>query len=480
MKLTSKIIFVIFISAIILFGCVPIVPGTQIPTASVTLDKVKTITPTTISFPTLIPKTTSTSPPAIGIKYSTSLAVGQKVVFWHPWVGKRGKIIEQMALEYNLSNPYDIQVDLRHWGGEEALIEGLSASVQDPPSMVVLPPQYRFAFTEMGLPFQDLSTYIDQSSPEIGMIGIQDYPEALIQPVKMETNIFGLPAAGDTTVMVYNKTWAKILGFDQSPTNWDGFIDQACAAAQANNKLSDRRLHGTGGWLIDLAPETALTWIHSLGAPIPYSSEVKTSYSNPAYQKVFGDLLTLRQKGCAWVGKNPNSDFYFSDRLALFITMRISDASSFERSMTAKKSMDQWEILSFPGNQQPTSWMADMDYFFIPKTDANQQLAAWLFLKWLSAPEQELRLSLSDGLLPARKITWDVVLKAKQFPTQQIDWMSKTQNPVSGPYQPEWLIGKAVLTDGFRQIMASNTTVENLPGILAGMDSFAQELETKE
>ncbi len=480
MKPKSNIIFGILISVTILLGCSPVIPGALVPSPTVKVGQTENVPPTAVLFPTLIPKATPTTPPATDFQYSTSKVIGKKVIFWHPWVGKRGKIIEQMALEYNLSNPYDIQVEPRHWGGEEALIAGFTSSIQDPPSLVVLPPEYRFAFTEMGLAFQDLSTYIDQSSSEIGMTGIQDYPDTLLQPVKTETKIYGIPAAGDTRVMVYNKTWAKILGFDQSPTNWAGFVEQACAAAQVNNKLSDRRLRGTGGWLIDLAPDTALAWIHALGAPIPFSSETKTTYASPAYQKVFSDLVTLRLNGCAWVGKNPNSEFYFSDRLALFMTMRISDATSLESTMTTKKSMDQWEILSFPGNQDPDTWLADMDYFFIPTTDDDQQLAAWLFLKWLSAPEQELRLSLSDGLLPARKITWDVVLKANQLPSQQTDWMTKTQNPVPGPYLSEWLIGKSVLADGFRQIMESSTTEENLPAILAGMESFTQELENKE
>ncbi len=475
----SKTINIILSSALILVGCSPILPTVKLPTSTIQTDQTGTVTPTIKPFQTLIPESTPTPSSAPGIEFSTSDAKGQKVIFWHPWVGKRGKIIEQMALEYNLSNPYDIQVEPRDWGGEDALVGGLSSSIQDPPSLVVLPPEYRIAFEQQGLSFLDLADYINQTSAEIGMTGIQDYPDTLLQPVKTETKLFGLPASGDTRVMIYNKTWGKILGFDQAPTNWDGFVEQACAAAQVNNKLSDRRLRGTGGWLIDRSPESALGWIHAFGAPVPYTSEVKTTYSSPAYQKVFSQLLSLRLNGCAWVGKNPNSDFYFSDRLALFITTRLSDAESFGKSMTATKTMDQWEILSFPGNVGSDNWLAEMDYYFIPSTDNNQQLASWLFLKWISAPEQELRLSLSDGLLPARKITWDVVLKANQFPTQQVEWMTKTPNPLSSPYQPEWLIGKAVLADGFRQIMESSSTEENLSEILAGMDSFAQELENK-
>jgi ABC-type glycerol-3-phosphate transport system substrate-binding protein len=412
-------------------------------------------------------------------RFISSDAVGLKVIFWHPWVGQRGKIIDQMALEYNLSNPYDIQVEPRHWGGEEALVEGLAASIQDPPSLVVLPPEYRAGFTELGLPFQDLTPLVQHSSPEIGMNGLSDYHETLLQPIMEGVQIFGLPAAGNTRVMAYNKTWAKLLGFNESPTTWQEFRDQSCAAAKANNRLVDRKLRGTGGWLIDLSPDTSLAWFHSFGKPILYGGADAAADTFTVYQTVFENIKSLSLEGCAWNGRSPYPDMYFADRLALFVTIPISEASAFRKTLTATKSTDEWEILSFPGESVTDTWLADMDYYYLTATEYPNQLAAWFFLKWLSTPEQELRLALSDGMLPARKITWDVVIKADQLPPQQIDWMTTHSLPMVSSYQSGWLNGKAILADGYRQIMQTNTTVEDIAGILKNMDAFAQEMENQ-
>jgi ABC-type glycerol-3-phosphate transport system substrate-binding protein len=321
----------------------------------------------------------------------------------------------------------------------------------------------------------DLLPMIEQTDPAIGFAHLDNYPDPMLMPMRNGETLLGLPATGDTHVLAYNQTWARELGYSDPPASWQQFMEQSCAAATTNNKLAG--VHGTGGWLIDFSSNSMLAWFHAFGAPIPFTDESQTTYVNPLFQKVFENLHTLSEKGCAWNGRNPSPDIYFSDRLALFVSIKASEIPAFAKSLSTAKVTDQWVILPYPGEETPSTWLAEMSYYSILAEDPKDQLAAWLFLHWLIEPERELRLALSDGRLPGRQITWDVMAKSGKVPVQMSTWMTGMSGMVNFPYQPGWLLGKAILGDGIRQIMLTNTTVADIPGILQQMDTFTKVME---
>jgi ABC-type glycerol-3-phosphate transport system substrate-binding protein len=115
-------------------------------------------------------------------------------------------------------------------------------------------------------------------------------------------------------------------------------------------------------------------------------------------------------------------------------------------------------------------------YAIMPSSDG-QEMAAWLFLRWMMAPEQELRLAMSEGTIPANQLSREAMTKVDILPEQQRLWLSQLDEPAIIPSLPSWLERKRVLQDGFNQVIQANTTQEQITIILQSMDAFFEEIK---
>lgn len=473
MQMKNIIITMLAIS-IFLSGCtnLPGMPSFQVSTTPA-------ITPTASSEsvtpePTAAIETTPTPEPVNII--DPLPASKQKIMFWHPWVGKRAAVLSQMVLEYNLSNPQDITVELTGWGSEMELITNLDSNSQSLPHLVALSPEY---LGDGLIPAIDLSPFFNQPSDQLGWNDWQNISENLLMPVSSSNEVYGLPARIDAMVMVYNSTWAKELGFEKKPATWQDFEELSCAAARHNNKLSDRKYHGTGGWVIDNSPATLLTWLSQYGIALPDISENEDfKFNNAEIEKIFTRIRGISGGGCAWDARNPNWDIYFRDRYAIFISLPLSHLDEFQESLQAAKTKDEWDVISFPADTPNANWMPITEYYAVLPSSHGQELAAWLFIRWLMAPEQELRLAMSEGTLPANQLSRDAMLKVDLLPKQQRAWLAKMGEPVVIPSLPSWLQRKRILQDGFNQVIQATTSQDQINGILRNMDEFFEELKT--
>ncbi len=470
----KNIISTMLFLSVMLSGCtnLPGIPAYQITGAPQTTptetpessSPVPTIDNTPISAPTLV----STIDPSPANK--------KKVIFWHPWVGKRAAVLNQMVLEYNLSNPQDIIVELVGWGSEMDLLMNISSSTQNQPHLVALSPEY---LGEGLIPSIDLSRFITQPPDQLGWDDLQNISGNLLSPVSQTGEVIGLPARLDARVMVYNKTWAKELGFEKKPVTWQDFEELSCAAARQNNKLSDRKFHGTGGWIIDDSPEALLTWLNQYGITLPDTTVNENfQFENVDIEKIFTRVRGIAGSGCAWEARNPNWDIYFQDRYAVFISLPFSQLDELQGSLQAAKSKDEWDVISFPADTAQTTWTPVSEYYAILPAADGQELAAWLLLRWLMAPEQELRLAMSEGTIPANQLSRDAMTKVDLLPEQQRFWLGQIGEPAIIPSLPAWLKRKRVLQDGFNQIIQANTSQDQINVILKNMDSFFEEMET--
>ena len=116
-----------------------------------------------------------------------------------------------------------------------------------------------------------------------------------------------------------------------------------------------------------------------------------------------------------------------------------------------------WDIAMLPNNGKPAVnlYGASVSVY---KTTPEQELAAWLVLKFLSGKEQTTKWAVSTGYLPVRKsAVADVTAAYKANPawgaaansyTKMFDWVQYTmvESPVAGYDPVRALIGKDILT----------------------------------
>lgn len=429
-----------------------------------------------------LPTVESTAPPAPSptpdTRFELTPIQGTTVVLWHPWTGVRGKVLEQMALEFNLGNPNDLQVELKSFGSVEALLEEFGTSQEVRPNLIVLPPESfsNQTISDLLLPLDD---YLNHPAPEIGISTLHDYPDTLLVPVRANGGLTGLPAYINTSVLIYNKSWAQSLGFPASPTTWDEFKAQACSAATFNNNQKTVTVQGTGGWLQDGSSPSILTWLHAFQAPIPFSGEGAYQFSTPLNLAAFQSIKSLSISGCAWNGRNPTPYDYFSRRMALFMTLPAGKIQVFNLAMQTAGMTDEWEVISYPGQQSYSTWVPDATYYSVVKSTSPRDLAGWLVLRWLTDPANELKLAMSDSSLPARTSVWHTALETGPYTAQQSTWMESLSEPLTPPYLNEWLVAESVLEDGFHQLLLADTAYDLLPDLLKNMDDTLTELEKR-
>jgi multiple sugar transport system substrate-binding protein len=458
----------------------PAINPSSIPTASIQAAAKPTIPSTSLpaALPDPFPATYTPAPaPTIDTRFDLSASHGKKIVLWHPWTGARGTALSQMVQEFNQTNPNGLQIELKAWGGTNVLLDALANTNGDKPDVTVLPPETIQAQAAGQHPFMDLAPYISNTKKDVGSTILADLPNSLITPVKMNQQIYGLPAIVDTSVLIYNQTWAGELGFQSAPKTWNDLKDQVCAAASYNNSLKDRKNQGTGGWLVNYSLSTDLNWLFVLGGKVPFTASDLAAFNSPEMVSTYTALKDLAAKGCTWQGRNPSPDLYFSQRKALLISLPASKVQAFQISMEAVKETDQWQVLSYPGNTAVLGWVPDVDYYAILPSANDQNLAAWEVVRWLISPEQEQRLALSDGSLPASKSVWTSTRQAGTLPIPLSTWMESAVDPAAAPFLPKWSYAQEIFQDGFYQIFQSDATIDQIPAILQSMDDTLTELE---
>ncbi len=89
----------------------------------------------------------------------------------------------------------------------------------------------------------------------------------------------------------------------------------------------------------------------------------------------------------------------------------------------------------------------------VAKTRPVNELAAWLFLRWLTQPRNQAILAEAAGSIPPSTSTIDLM---KTFSEKHVWWKTATELTPSGvmlPALPAWQKVRPVLEDGFWQML---------------------------
>lgn len=456
-------------------GCTVI--GTASPTPEPTI-QIEISTP--FFPPTYTPAPSATSDQ----RFQLYKAQGQTVTLWHPWTGVRGTALAQMVTAYNRENPHKIHVKLQAWGSADSLLAGLSSAQADGgdvPNLVVLAPEViQGTISSPDGSLLDLRPYLYAAESDISSAIADEMPAGILLPVRAGERIYGLPAVTDSPILIYNRSWAKELGFQADPITPTDFKQQLCAAATSNNHSKDRSTRGTGGWLEDTSLMADLGWLSGYTDTLPFTSDGTEDFSSAAIEQTLAELKDLSATGCTWTGRNPIPLEYFTERKALMISLPASQVQSFWIATQAAQFTDNWAVLSYPSEQNTTSWTAFTSYYSILRSAPEQDLAAWLVLRWLTDPENETRLALSDGSLPVSQTGWKKVQSAGTLPVPLAGWMAGRDEPQASPYLKRWSLAGMVLSDGFKQVLQSNVTADQIPEITGNMQNFLEEMEKQQ
>jgi ABC-type glycerol-3-phosphate transport system substrate-binding protein len=402
---------------------------------------------------------------------------GARVTIWHPWFGAEATLFESQVAQFNTDNEWGIILSAEGKNNFNELYSETDAALEDSanPNMVVALPEYA---VEWQAKVVDLNPYVGDPIFGISSLEISDFPSVIWLQDVLNGKRLGMPAQRTARFIIYNRTWARELGFDSPPKTSSEFERQACAAHNALGKDDDENNNALGGWLIDDHAMTSLSWMLAFDGGV--QEEDGYRFLSPGNIDAFKFLKIMQQKGCAWVPSNEGVVYdRFASRRALFATLSMEEFVDQARAFTAVNNSDEWAVLPFPGTDT-TAFAVYGSSFVMFESDDVTQLAGWLFLRWMLSAQNQARWVQSTNLFPLRSSTMDLL---GDYSSSHPQWMQAVELLPAGKTTPKlssWRIVKIMMEDGFRDMFDTirhpDLTDGQVPLVLKQMEETADEL----
>jgi ABC-type glycerol-3-phosphate transport system substrate-binding protein len=233
---------------------------------------------------------------------------------------------------------------------------------------------------------------------------------------------------------------------------------------------------------------TALSWLTAFGSGVLEGNGYRFLTPNNLAALTF--VKQLYDDGCAWTATDSSGgdDAFancktlfstatcaFANRKALFSTSSLEELSDQVRAFAAANNSDQWTVMAFPGNSQSSLFIYGSSYIMLNSTPG-QQLASWLFVRWMLSPENQAKWVEALGLFPLRASSMDTL---KDYSDSHPQWNAALALLPNAEIQPQlasWRIVRIMLGDGFNDIFRDNIPAGRVAATLADMDSMVRDL----
>ena len=458
------------VTAMVFAGCTPSQNPSE-PTAANSEDPTEET-----QQPTPTPAVTPTPATPVQLQVDPADLAGIVVRFVHPWMGEMADALALAASQFSLSNEWDIWVEVEATGGDNALLESVQADL-DENNLPGLIAAFPYAMAELdGQYFSvNLTDYFYDPDWGFSTEAQADIPSVFLEQFTDEGHLAALPVAPQSTVLFYNQTWGQALGFAGQPADAESFSEQSCAAVFSNYEDENEDNDGTGGWLINQDPKVLASWYAAFGGELPVSGEI--TFNTEGGTDALGYLKDTYTQGCIWLGRRPEPYYYFANRYALMYASTLDQIPYQAGWMASEGSTDSWTVMGFPGPDGEVM-LVDSPGLMVTADTPENQMAAWLFARYLLSPEVQAKLVQSGFSLPVRSSAMDLLGDfANRYPqwAQAVEMMDIAR-PV--PISSDWGIGQWVLQDGFYRLLQGER--DDLPTILEDVDVLVSELAARE
>jgi multiple sugar transport system substrate-binding protein len=448
--------------------------------AALILSACSPVSPTPVSTPSL-PAVTATagltptaSPsPAAPIEVDPARLRGVSLQAWQAFSGGAAGVFAEQVSRFNASNQWGITVTFGGYGDYTTLFEAVNTALKSgsAPDLVSTLPEQTLLWNASAS-VVDLAPYRSDPAWGLGSDLTASIPPLFWAQDILDGRLLGLPAQRSARFLFYNKTWAHELGFNSPPATADEFRQQACAANTSFRSDTDLHNDGYGGWIVDTDWQTTYSWLLAFGGGVVVEGNAYGFQTDPNLAAL-RFIKSLYNDACAWLSTEATPFDSFARRSALFISADLAEVPLAVESMSRLNNADEWTLLPFPGPEKSVlvsygpSWS-------VLKSTPEKQLAAWLFARWLLAPESQAHWVDASGLFP--------IGAAGMTVAPSLQWQAAVADlPLAQgvPQLASWRKVRYVLEDGTRVMFQTNLPLEQIPSLLTEMDSTAKEISNK-
>ncbi len=360
---------------------------------------------------------------------------GQTVMFWHQHTKERETALLEIVEEFNKTNEWGINVVAEYQGSYNDIFNKMLTFINTPdvPNLVV-------AYQNQAATYQLAEAMVDMNPMvESPKWGLSEEEQADFFPGFFTQDVFptfgnarlGFPPNRSMEVMYYNKDWLKELGYDAPPATPEQFKEMACKAAK--QPFSKATSEGSMGYELSIDASRFASWAFAFGGDVFDYTKEEFSLDNDATKAAMAFLQDLFKNGCATIVTESYGDQTDFGAGKLLFSIGSSSGLPFYGSAAKEGAGFDWSVAAIPHTTVDPVMNIYGASVSIPKSTPEQELAAWLFVKYYTSTDVQtkwakvsqyfpVRASVAEGMGdvftqdPAYKIAFDMLQYGKYEP----------------------------------------------------------------
>lgn len=348
------------------------------------------------------------------LPYDSVDPTGATVVFWHQHTREREAELMRLVANFNETNEWGITVEASNQGGYGDIFQkmnlGLAGGGEELPNLVV-------AYQNQAATYQLVDGLVDINlllNSEVW--GLSEEEQADFFPAFFNSDVFptfdnerlGFPPNRSMEVLYYNVDWLAelrangVISFDGPPATPDQFREAACAATANPFSGATGDVAATVGYQIEIDASTIAAWTFAFGGDVFDYEADAYSYDDPAVVASMTMLQEMFAEGCAkGVTERFGDQTAFGQGTTLFTTGS-SSGLPFYKSAVEAGSNHAWSVAAIPHTTENPVQNIYGASVSIPRTTPEQELAAWLFVKYYTSPEAQATWAIASQYFPVR------------------------------------------------------------------------------
>jgi multiple sugar transport system substrate-binding protein len=323
---------------------------------------------------------------------------GALVIYWHALTGPDQDRLLEMIDDFNASNAWDITVVGEYQGALETIYDKVMVGLptDELPSLVMSDPSFTAAYgsQEVAVP---LPPYLESTAWGFSREELEDFfPSALASErlPQFRNEQYSFPGCRSLQVLYYNLDRLKELGYDAPPRTWEEFQELACAASEPAD--------GLFGFELGMDSSLFTTLLATQEASPLNPASTAYTLGGDQGRAALGFLQDLIDNGCAVWETEAGTLADFSAGRILFTIDSTAALASYRSAIIEGANFD-WSLTHLPySTREPLVAVYGTSTTILHSTP-QEQLAAWLFVKWLAEPAQQARWAQSVGCFPTRR-----------------------------------------------------------------------------
>ncbi|MEB2287731.1 MAG: extracellular solute-binding protein [Anaerolineae bacterium] len=348
-----------------------------------------------------LPTEPATEGPLAGVDPS-----GQTVTWWHQHSGAREEFLNGLIADFNANNPWGITVEGSNQGSYGDIYQKMIAGIPsgDVPNLIVAYQNQSAAYYQAGGLVDDLDDFVLDPQWGLNEAEIADFvPSFFNQDYTPDGSArIGFPPNRSLEGFYYNLTALKELGYDGPPTSLEEFGEMACAFKEQG--WSGYDAGDQLGYLIRTDASNIAAGTFAQGGDV--FADGAFVYNSPATVTYIKFMVDLYNQGCAGLiaERYGDQNAFTAGKAAFF--MGSSSGLPFVRSGIEEAFTEpfEWGVTYIPYAEVPVADVYGASVS-VPKTTPEAELAAWLFVRWLTEAEQQAGWAQASNYFPVRYST---------------------------------------------------------------------------